>query len=186
MTSHSVPWKHTALCKLDDPLQCWQITVHSWTDLQKENHFVFFLMYMGMAFKASFLFPRIQACDEIKALKNDPQELWHLSRFQTGKEMMGFNSSWHTLYLSPWDSVVCTANGCRKDSEGKENILGEETIHSTQSLQVFKKATIFLLCIVCHLNSSEDSICLKVRQPNLAISGLTPCCWSLTKSCNAA
>lgn len=161
MTLRSTPWKHPVLSKLDDPPQCWQITDHGWTDLQKENHCLSSFLYTDIVFWAIFLFPTIQVLDEINTPKNYLQEIRNMSNFQTWKEMMGFNSNWRMLCLSPWDSMVCIANSCRKYSEDKENILGEETIHSTWRLQVFKKATIFLLSIrKCHLNSFRDSICL--------------------------
>lgn len=69
-----------------------------------------------------------------------------MSDFQTWKETMGFNPSWHQLYLSPLDKMVCIARGSRKHSEGKENFLEIERIHSTKN-QLFMKATVFLLCI---------------------------------------
>jgi len=116
-------------------------------NLQKENHFLFSLVYMDIVFRAILLFPCIQELDEINTFKNYLQEIRNMSNFQTWNEMTGFNSNWHMLCLSPWDSMVCIANSSRKYSEDKVNISGEKTIHSTQRPQVSKKATIFLLCI---------------------------------------
>lgn len=135
---------------------------------------------MDIEFRAIFLFPWIQGLDEINTFKNYLQEIRNMSNFQTWKEMMGFNSNWHMLCLSSWDSMVCIANSCRKYSENKEKISGQETIRSTQRLHVFKKATIFLLCIkLCVTNSFRDSICLKVRRASrvVTVSELSPCCW---------
>lgn len=98
-----------------------------------------------------------------------------MSNFQTWKEMMGFNPSWHKLCLSPWNSMVCIADSCRKYSEGKENVLGKERIHSTQRLQFFTKATNFLLCVKsCVTNSFRDSLCLRVRRARGVLTVIWP------------
>lgn len=54
-----------------------------------------------------------------------------MSNFQTWKETVGFKPSWHKLYLSPLDKMVYITDGSRKYSEGKENFLEIERIHST-------------------------------------------------------
>lgn len=96
-----------------------------------------------------------------------------MSNFQTWKEMMGFNPSWHKRCLSPWDSMVCIADG--KYSEGKEIILGKERIHSIQRLQFFTKATNFLLCVKsCVTNSFRDSLCLRVRRARGVLTVIWP------------
>lgn len=141
------PWKRPVLSKPDHRPQCWQITDHGWTDLQKENNFLFSLVETDIVCVVIFLFPWVQGVDEINTFKNYLQEIRNMSNFQTWKEMMGFNSNWHMLCLSPWDLMVCIANSCRKYSEDKENISGEETIRPSQRLQCFKKASIFRLCV---------------------------------------
>lgn len=86
---------------------------------------------------------------------------------------MGFNPSWHKRCLSPWDSMVCIADG--KYSEGKEIILGKERIHSIQRLQFFTKATNFLLCVKsCVTNSFRDSLCLRVRRARGVLTVIWP------------
>lgn len=137
MTLHSAPWKRPVLSKLDDPPPCWQITDYSWTSLQQENHFIFSHV-RGHRIQGYISSPWTQGLDEINTFKNYLQEIRNMSNFQIWKEIMGFNSNWHMLCFSPWDSMVCIANHCRNMHKTKKKFSGEETNRSTQACRFLR------------------------------------------------
>jgi len=100
-----------------------------------------------------------------------------MSNFQTWKETVGFKPSWHKLYLSPLDKMVYITDGCRKYSEGKENFLEIERIHSTPQKMnyLWKQLFSFFALNYALLKLLRDSTCLKVREA----SGVPNVIWTI-------
>lgn len=177
MTSCSAPSKHPVPSKLDDPPQCWQITDHGWTSLQKENHFLFSHVqgHSIQGYISSALNTRAWWNKHIQKLSARNQKYVKFPNLEIDWASTQIGTCFVFLPGTRWSALLTVV-----EIFARQKKKSQETNCSRQASRFLRMQQSSFFALICHLKSFRDSICLRVKQAsvNTYAFELSPCCWS--------